>query len=89
MCHTAKATLDVLRPVFEDLNISRRDVAVWLPRSSDLSPLDHHLWGVVKYKCYGEKPETVDALEDNIREAIGEIQLQAIDNVLKNWTDRE
>ena len=33
-------------------------------------------------------PETIDALKDNIREAIGEIQLHTIDNVLKNWTDR-
>ena len=29
-----------------------------------------------------------DALKDNIREAVGEIQLHTIDNVLKNWTDR-
>ena len=28
-----------------------------------------------------------DSLKDNIREVIGEIQLHAIDNVLKNWTD--
>ena len=27
-------------------------------------------------------------LKDNMREGIGEIQLHAIDNVLKNWTDR-
>ena len=27
-------------------------------------------------------------LKDNIREAIDEIQLHTIDNVLKNWTDR-
>ena len=33
-------------------------------------------------------PEAIDALKDNIREAIGEIQLHTIDNVLKNWTDR-
>ena len=38
--------------------------------------------------CYADKPETIDALKDNIREAIGEIQLHTIDNVLKNWTDR-
>ena len=38
----------------------------------------------VKDKCYADKPETIDALKDNIREAIGEIQLPAIDNVLKN-----
>ena len=32
--------------------------------------------------------ETIDALKDNTREAIGEVQLHTIDNVLKNWTDR-
>ena len=32
-------------------------------------------------------PETIDALKDNIREAIGEIQLHTIENVLKNWID--
>ena len=46
------------------------------------------MWGAVKDKCYADKPETIDALKDNIREAIGEVQLHTIDNVLKNWTDR-
>ena len=41
-----------------------------------------------KDKCYANKPETIDASKDNIGEAIGEIQLHAIDNVLKNWVDR-
>ena len=45
-----------------------------------------YLWGAVKDKCYADKPETIDNLKDNIREGIGEIQLRAIDNVLKNWT---
>ena len=38
--------------------------------------------------CYADKAEIIDALKDNIREAIGEIQLHTIDNVLKNWTVR-
>ena len=38
-------------------------------------------------KCYADKPETIEALKDNMREAIGEIHLHTIDNVLKNWTD--
>ena len=61
---------------------------VWLPRSCDMTPLDYYLRAVVKDKCYADKPETIDALKDNIREVIGEIQLHTIDNVLKNWTDR-
>ena len=84
MCHTAEATLDVLRPVFEDRIISRRADVVWPPRSCDLTLLDYYLWVVVKDKSYADKPKTIDALKDNIREAIGEIQLHTIDNVLKS-----
>ena len=80
--HTAEATLDVLRPVFEDRISSRRADVVWPPRSCDLTPLDYYLWGTVKDKCYADKP--LDALKNNIREAINEIQLHTIDNVLKN-----
>ena len=87
-CHTAKATLDVLRSVFEDRIISRRADVVWPPRSSNLIPLNYYLCGVVKDKCYVDKPETIDTLKDNIREAIGDTQLYTIDNVLKYWTDR-
>ena len=49
-----------------------------------MTPLDYYLWGAVKNKGYVDKPETIDALKDNISEAIGEIQLHIIDNVLKN-----
>ena len=47
-CHTAEATLDVLRPVPEDRIISRRADVVWFPLSCDLTPLDYYLWGAVK-----------------------------------------
>ena len=50
--------------------------------------MDYYLWGAVKDKCYAEKPETIDALNVNIREAIGELQLHTIDNLFKNWTVR-
>ena len=87
-CHTAEAALDVLRPVFEDRIIRRRAHVVWPPRRYDLTPLDYYLWGAVKDKCYADKPEIIAALKDNIPEAIGEIHLHTVDNVLKNWTDR-
>ena len=87
-CHTAEATLDVLCPVFEKRIISRRADVVWPSWSCDFTPLDYYLWGAVKDKCYADKPEAIEALKDNISEAIGEIQLHTIDNVFKNWTDR-
>ena len=86
-CHTAEATHDNLCPVFAYCIISRRANVVW-SRNCDLIPLDYNLWGAVKDKCYANKPETIDALKDNIREAIGEIQLRTIDNGLKNLTNR-
>ena len=64
--------------------ISRRADVVWPPRSYALTPLPYYLWGAVKNKCYVDKPEAIGALKDNIREAIGEIQLHTIDNILKN-----
>ena len=87
-CHTAKATLDILRPVFEDLIINRRADVVWPLRNCDLTPLDYYLWDAVIDKCYADKSDTIDALKDKIREAIGEIQLHTMVNVFKNWTDR-
>ena len=87
-CHTTEVTLVVLGPVFEDRVNSRRADVVGPPRSCDFTPLDYYLWGAVKDKCYADKPETIDALKDNICEAIGEIQLHTIDNALKNWTNR-
>ena len=84
MCHTAEATLDVLLSGFEDRIISCRIPVVWPLRGCDLTSLDNYLWVAVKDKCNADKPETIDALRDNVRKAIGEIQLRTIDNVLKN-----
>ena len=51
-CHTAEATLNVLRPVF-DCIISRRADVAWP-------------WGAIKDKCYAAKPETIDAFKDKM-----------------------
>ena len=56
-CHTAEATLDVLRPVLK-ITLS----------AAELKSLD-----AVKDKCYANKPEPIDALKNNIREAMDEI----------------
>ena len=40
--------------------------------ASELTSMAYYLWGAVKAKCYADKQETIDALKDNIREAIGE-----------------
>ena len=53
-----------------------------------MPPFYYYLLGAVKDKCYANESETIDALKDNIREAIVDIQPHTIDNGLKNCTDR-
>ncbi|GFW22918.1 uncharacterized protein TNCV_2381331 [Trichonephila clavipes] len=64
-CHTARATIDLLKDTFGDHLISRFGPVNWPPRSCDLTPLDYFLWGYVKSLFYADKPQTLDHLEDN------------------------
>ena len=45
-CHTARATIDLLKETFGERIISRFGPVNWLPRSCDLTSLDYILWGV-------------------------------------------
>ncbi|GFV21007.1 uncharacterized protein LOC101238613 [Trichonephila clavipes] len=77
-CHTARATIDLLKDTFGDRLISRFGPVNWPPRSCDLTPLDYFLWGYVKSLVYADKPQTLDHLEDNIRRVIADIRPQML-----------
>ncbi|GFU56329.1 uncharacterized protein TNCV_582631 [Trichonephila clavipes] len=88
-CHTARATIDLLKDTFGDRLISRFGPVNWPPRSCDLTLLDYFLWGYVKSLVYADKPQTLDYLEDNIRRVIvkvADIRPQMLEKVIKNWT---
>ncbi|GFV90845.1 uncharacterized protein TNCV_2324141 [Trichonephila clavipes] len=87
-CHTARATIDLLKDTFGDRLISRLGPVNWPPRSCDLTPLDYFLWGYVKSLVYADKPQTLDHLEDNIRDVIADIRPQMLEKVIENWTSR-
>ncbi|GFV97324.1 transposable element Tc3 transposase [Trichonephila clavipes] len=87
-CHTARATIDLLKDTFGDRLISRFGPVNWPPRSCDLTPLDYFLWGYVKSMVYADKPQTLDHLEDNIRRVIADIRPQMLEKVIENWTSR-
>ncbi|GFX43020.1 putative transposable element [Trichonephila clavipes] len=87
-CHTARATIDLLKDTFGDRLISRFGPVNWPPRSCDLTPLDYFLWGYVKSLVYADKPQTLDHLEDNIRRVIADIRPQKLEKVIENWTSR-
>ncbi|GFY33492.1 DUF4817 domain-containing protein [Trichonephila clavipes] len=87
-CHTARATIDLLKDTFGDRLISRFGPVNWPPRSCDLTPLDYFLWGYVKSLVYADKPQTLDHLEDNIHRVIADIRPQMLEKVIENWTSR-
>ena len=49
--------------------IGRRGSIDWPPRSTDLTPMNIFLWGVVKNKVYDGKPQTVDEMKEFITDA--------------------
>ncbi|GFV91415.1 putative LOC100569746 [Trichonephila clavipes] len=73
-CHTARATIDLLKDTLGDRLISRFGLVNWPPRSCDLTPLDYFLWGQQKI--------------DNIRRVIADIRPQMLEKVIENWTSR-
>ncbi|GFW07602.1 DUF4817 domain-containing protein [Trichonephila clavipes] len=87
-CHTARATIDLLKDTFGDRLISRLGPVNWPPRSCDLTPLDYFLWSYVKSLVYADKPQTLDHLEDNIHRVIADIRPQMLEKVIENWTSR-
>ncbi|GFU10943.1 DUF4817 domain-containing protein [Trichonephila clavipes] len=87
-CHTARATIDLLKDTFGDRLISRFGPVNWPPKSCDLTPLDYFLWSYVKSLDYADKQQTLDHLEDNIRLVIAVIRPQMLEKVIGNWTSR-
>ncbi|GFY11201.1 uncharacterized protein TNCV_4471871 [Trichonephila clavipes] len=87
-CHTACATIDLMKDTFGDRLISRFGPVNWPPRSCDLTPLNYFLWGYVKSLVYADKPQTIEHLEDNLRRVIADIRPQMLEKVIENWTSR-
>ncbi|GFU50561.1 DUF4817 domain-containing protein [Trichonephila clavipes] len=92
-CHTARATLDLLKYTFGDRLILRFGPVNWPPRSCDLTPLDYFLWSYVKSLVYTDKPQTLDHFEENICRVIADIGPQCWKKSSKigrpDWTTSE
>ncbi|GFW13254.1 hypothetical protein TNCV_4121521 [Trichonephila clavipes] len=60
-CHTARATIDLLKDTFGDRLISRFGPVNWPPRSCDLTPLDYFL-------CRSAREINLELDSDKVRE---------------------
>ncbi len=83
--HVSKKSLDELKSFFDDRLISD---GRWPPRPPDMSSLDFFLWGYLKDRVYANKPETVDALKQNITQEINTISISLLQRVSRNVEKR-
>ncbi|PNF40314.1 hypothetical protein B7P43_G05786 [Cryptotermes secundus] len=75
--HAAKETIRALQ-----------GKGLWPPRSPDLNPCDFYLRGKLKNVVYAKNPHDVEALEQNIREEIYNIQQRELQQVSRNLFKR-
>lgn len=87
-CHTAKATISLLKTKFPGRIISKYGDINWPPRSCDMTPLDFFLWGYVKSKVYRSNPQNIQHLKDNIEEVINEIGPDLCVKVINSFEKR-
>lgn len=86
--HTARASMDLVRALFNNHVISRFGDVPWPPRSPDLSTCDFFLWGFLKSRVYESKPRTLEELKTSIRQTIDKIQPEMLERVETNFRER-
>lgn len=86
--HTARATMDILRQAFPGRVISRYGDLHWPARSPDLTAPDFFLWSFLKSRVYINKPQTLVALKENIRQEIENLSPEVLRTVMENVVKR-
>ena len=86
--HTARETITLLQNIFGNKIISRGCEINWPSRSPDLTNADFFLWGYHKGKVYGNKPDTIDELKENIRAEIRNINPETLNSVMENVLEK-
>lgn len=86
--HTARETMAILNRMFPGRLISKNADMAYPPRSPDLTVPDFWLWGYLKDKVFANHPQTLEALQGNIREEIGRIPPEMLEKVMKNALKR-
>jgi hypothetical protein len=84
--HTAKETIRALRGVFSRINWEDRIInkVLWPSRSPDVKLCDFYLRRKLKSVVYANTPYDLEAPEQNIREAIYNIQQRELRQVSRN-----
>ena len=79
--HTSNASMQEIEIFFQDRFISKN---LWSPRSTDLTPANFFLWGLLKGKVYKNTPRTIEQLRDAIRQEIQAVNVDTSGKVFQN-----
>lgn len=63
-------------------------LAINIAHQDHLTPMDVFLWDYVKEKVFANKPQTVEHLKEKIRRAVGELQPNLCEIVIRNFNKR-
>jgi len=80
-------SLSLLREMLPGHVISLRGDIGWPPRSPDLTPCDFFLWGYLKAKVSEQRPLTLEALKEAIRQEVAAITPEMILKVMDNYRE--
>ena len=87
--HTGKGSLQYLDQHLPSTLISRYAALPYPARSPDLTPLDSHLWGIVKSTCLSDpKPITIEQLKLNVESVISSISDDSLRAMIDNIRQR-
>jgi len=83
--HSSNESLAWLQQRFPNRLISRRCDPKWSPHSPDLNPPDFDLWGCLKDRVYGNKPQTIPDLKAAITTATRAIPREECGSLIENF----
>jgi len=83
--HISNASMREIESFFQDRIISKN---LWPPRSSNLTPADFFLWGLLKGKVYKNTHRTIKQLKDTIRQEIQAINVDTLGKLFQNLEKR-
>ena len=92
--HRTAAVFELLNQHFDDRVIglgyrNRYDTGIdWPPSSPDLNPCDYFMWGYIKDVVYKKQYNTIEEVEQAIREAFWNIPIQHINSAILNFSNR-
>ena len=82
--HYGREVIQFLDDKFQGRWLGRCGPLTWIPRSSDMTPMDFFVWVYLKTRFYNKTPRNLPQLKDLIRKEANSISKEFRENLFKN-----